>query len=100
GDDAYPQFVLDNIEYPNVAKTQNIEGTVQLTFIVEKNGFVSNIKAVTEVNGGCTQEAIRIINLLKWKPAEKNGKYVRYKMTLPITFSLKNINRDNSNSQQ
>lgn len=100
GDDAYPQFILDNIEYPNVAKTQNIEGTVQLTFIVEKNGFVSNIKAVKAVNGGCTEEAIRIINLLKWKPAEKNGKYVRYKMTLPITFSLKNINRDNSNGQQ
>lgn len=100
GDDAFAAFILENIEYPNVAKTQNIEGTVQLTFIVETNGFVSNIKAIREVNGGCTQEAIRIINLLKWKPAEKNGKYVRYKMTYPITFSLKNINRDNSNGQQ
>ena len=100
GDDAFAAFILENIEYPNVAKTQNIEGTVQVSFIIETNGFVSNVKPVKEVNGGCTEEAIRIINLLKWKPAEKNGKHVRYKMTYPITFSLKNINRDNSNGQQ
>lgn len=100
GDDALASFILENIEYPNVAKTQNIEGTVQVSFVVETNGFVSNIKAIRNVNGGCSEEAIRIVQLLKWKPAEKNGKYVRYKMTYPITFNLKNINRDNSNSQQ
>ena len=50
GDDALPAFVMDNLEYPSVAKTQNIEGTVQLTFIVETNGFVSNIKAIKGVN--------------------------------------------------
>ena len=100
GDEALAAFILENIEYPNVAKTQNIEGTVQLSFIVETNGFVSNIKAIRNVNGGCSEEAIRIVQLLKWKPAEKNGKYVRYKMTYPITFNLKNINKDNSNGQQ
>lgn len=100
GDEALPEFILDNIEYPGVAKTQNIEGTVQLTFIVETNGFVSNIKAIKGVNAGCTEEAIRVVQLLKWKPAEKNGKYVRYKMTYPITFNLKNINKDNSNTNQ
>lgn len=100
GDDALPEFVLDNLEYPNVAKTQNIEGTVQLTFIVETNGFISNIKAVKGVNGGCTEEAIRVMKNSKWKPAEKNGKYVRYRMNYPITFNLKNINKDNSNTNQ
>lgn len=98
GDDALPAFVLDNLEYPNVAKNQNIEGTVQLTFIVETNGFVSNIKALKGVNGGCTEEAIRVMKYSKWKPAEKNGKYVRYRMNYPITFNLKNINKDNSNT--
>jgi TonB family protein len=100
GDDALPGFVLDNLEYPNVAKTQNIEGTVQLTFIVETNGFISNIKALKGVNGGCTEEAIRVMKNSKWKPAEKNGKYVRYRMNYPITFNLKNINKDNSNTNQ
>lgn len=100
GDDELPAFILENIEYPNVAKNQNIEGTVQLSFIVETNGFVSNVKAIKQVNGGCTEEAIRVAQLLKWKPAEKNGKYVRYRVTYPITFNLKNINRDASNGQQ
>jgi protein TonB len=99
GDDELPAFILENIEYPNVAKMQNIEGTVQLSFIVEANGFVSNVKALKGVNGGCTDEAIRVAQMLKWKPAEKNGKLVRYKMNLPITFNLKNVNRDASNSQ-
>jgi protein TonB len=100
GEEALTEFILNNIEYPNVAKTQNVEGTVQLTFVVETNGFVSNIKAIKQVNAGCTEEAIRVVQLLKWKPAEKNGKYVRYKVTYPITFNLKNINKDNSSSQQ
>jgi protein TonB len=100
GEEALTEFILENIEYPNVAKNQNIEGTVQLTFVVETNGFVSNIKAIKQVNGGCTAEAIRVVGLLKWKPAEKNGKYIRYKVTYPITFNLKNINKDNSSSQQ
>ena len=99
GDDELPGFILENIEYPNVAKQQNVEGTVQLTFIVETNGFVSNIKAIKQVNAGCTEEAIRVAQLLKWKPAEKNGKYVRYRVNYPITFNLKNINKDASNSQ-
>jgi TonB family protein len=98
GDEALAGFILDNIEYPDVAKLQNIEGTVTLSFIVEANGYVSNIKTIKTVGGGCTDEAIRVANLLRWKPAEKNGKYVRYKMSYPITFSLKNVNRDNSNS--
>lgn len=100
GDDALPEFIFENIEYPSVAKTQNIEGVVQLSFIVETNGFVSNIKAVRGVNGGCSEEAIRVMQNSKWKPAEKNGKHVRYRMNYPITFNLKNINKDASNGQQ
>ncbi|MGZ3883047.1 MAG: energy transducer TonB [Bacteroidia bacterium] len=98
GDDALGEFILNNIEYPNVAKLQNIEGTVTLSFVVEANGYVTNVKTIKTVGGGCTEEAVRVANLLRWKPAEKNGKYVRYKMSYPITFSLKNVNRDNSNS--
>jgi len=99
GDDELPAYILENLDYPNVAKTQNIEGTVQLNFIIETNGFVSNIKAVKGVNGGCTEEAIRVMKNTKWKPAIKNGKFVRYKMAYPITFNLKNINKDASNGQ-
>jgi TonB family protein len=100
GDDALGEFILDNIEYPNVAKQQSIEGTVKLSFIIETNGYVSNVEALTLVGGGCTDEAIRIVNLLRFKPAEKNGKYVRYKTTYPITFNLKIVNKDFSSGGQ
>lgn len=99
GDDALPEFILENIEYPNVAKTQNIEGTVNLSFIVEANGYVSNVKVLKGVAGGCSDEAVRVVNLLRFKPAEKGGKYVRYKTNYPITFNLKIVNKDASNSQ-
>jgi TonB family protein len=99
GDDALAEFILSNIEYPNVAKTQNIEGTVNLSFIVETNGFVSNVKVLKGVGGGCSEEAVRVVNLLRWKPAEKNGQYVRYKMNYPITFNLKIVNKDATNNQ-
>jgi TonB family protein len=94
GDDALAEFILSNIEYPNVAKTQNIEGTVNLSFIVEANGHTSNVKVLKGVGGGCSEEAVRVVNLLRWKPAEKNGKFVRYKMNYPITFNLKIVNKD------
>lgn len=100
GDAELSSFISENMEYPGVARTQNIEGTVHLSFIVETNGFVSNVKVVKGVNGGCTEEAVRVALLLKWKPAEKNGKYVRYKVSYPITFNLKNVNKDNSASGQ
>jgi TonB family protein len=98
GDDALAEFILSNIEYPNVAKTQNIEGTVNLSFIVETNGHTSNVKVLKGVGGGCSEEAVRVINLIRWKPAEKNGKLVRYKMNYPITFNLKIVNKDATNN--
>lgn len=98
GDDALAEFILNNIEYPNVAKTQNIEGTVNLSFVVETNGYVSNVKVLKGVSGGCSEEAVRVVNMLRFKPAEKNGKYVRYKTNYPITFNLKIVNRDATNN--
>ena len=100
GEDELKEFILANMDYPNVARNQNIEGTVQLSFVVETNGYLSNIKALKIIGGGCTDEAIRIISLTRWKPAIKGGKYVRYKTTYPITFSIKNVNHDNSASGQ
>lgn len=96
GDDNLAAFILENIEYPAIAKNQNIEGTVQLSFIVETNGFVSNVNVLRGVNGGCNDEAVRVALFTKWKPAEKNGKLVRYKMNFPITFNLKNVNKDHT----
>jgi TonB family protein len=100
GEDGLSDYMLTEISYPSVAQRNNIEGTVVIEFIVEANGYPTNIVVKQGVNGGCSEEAVRLISETKWIPAQKDGKYVRYKMSYPITFSLRNINRDNANGNQ
>ena len=100
GEEALGEFVLSNLEYPDLAIRQNIQGTVVLSFIVEPNGTLSNISVEKEFNHLCTQEALRIMRQTKWKPGKKDGKAIRYKTKYPIVFSLNNINKDNATSEQ
>ncbi len=83
-----PKFINANIRYPETAFRQSISGNVRLRFVVEPNGRVSNIKVLEPVSGGCTQEAIRLLELVKWMPGIKNGMAVRTFMNLDISFRL------------
>lgn len=98
GEQGFQDYILSEIEYPKVAIERSIEGTVILDFIVECNGFVTGIECKKGVNGGCTEEAIRLIKSTFWFPAELKGRRVRYRMTLPISFSLRNVNKSNESS--
>lgn len=100
GDEGLTEFILSNIEYPKLAIEKSVEGTVIVEFIVETNGYITGVTVKQPVGAGCTEEALRIIKLTKWQPATLNGKFVRYKTTYPFTFSLRNINKDNSSSNQ
>jgi TonB family protein len=100
-DKTFTEFVYSNLEYPETASRQGIEGNVKLSFVVEPNGLVSDIKILNGgVGAGCNNEAIRVIGLTKWKPAIRDGKYVRYRMSFTMNFSLKNNFKDNSNGSQ
>ena len=100
GEEALGEFVLENLEYPDLAIRQNIQGAVVMSFIVESNGTLSNISVEKEFNHLCTQEALRIMRQTKWKPGKKEGKAIRYKTKYPIIFNLNNINKDNATSEQ
>ncbi|MBS1653187.1 MAG: energy transducer TonB [Bacteroidetes bacterium] len=100
GEEGLNNFFISNLEYPSLAKEKSIQGTVVLEFIVESNGYTTNIIPIQKVSGGCTEEAIRLLKLTKWKPAILNEKYVRYKHSYSITFDLKSINRENATSGQ
>jgi len=100
GDEALNEYVLSNLEYPDIAIRQNLQGTVLLSFIVEPNGMLSNIVVEKEFNHLCTNEAIRVLKNTKWKPGIKDGKLIRYKTKYPIIFNLNNINKDNATSEQ
>jgi TonB family protein len=100
GEEALSEFVLENLEYPDLAIRQNLQGAVVMSFIVEPNGTISNIIVEKDFNHLCTQEALRIIRQTKWKPGKKDGKAIRYKTKYPIIFNLNNINKDNATSEQ
>lgn len=100
GEEALGEYILTNLEYPDLAIRQNLQGTVIMSFIVEPNGTISNLVAEKEFNHLCTQEALRIIRETKWKAGKKDGKAIRYKTKYPIVFNLKNINKDNATSEQ
>ena len=100
GDDGLAEFILSKIEYPKLAVEKSVEGTVVLEFVVETNGYLTGITVKQGINAGCTEEAVRLIKETKWQPALLNNKFVRYRTNYPITFSLRNINKDNTGSSQ
>jgi len=84
-------FISENIQYPEDANTKGIEGTVFLSFVVDKDGKIHSQEVLRDIGGGCAKEALRILNLMPtWQAAVNDGKTVSVKLNLPITFSLKN----------
>lgn len=100
GEEALGEFILANLEYPDLAIRQNLQGTVLLSFIVEPNGTISNIVVEKEFNHLCTNEAIKVLKSTKWNAGKKDGKLIRYKTKYPIVFNLNNVNKDNATSEQ
>lgn len=94
------EFIAANLDYPQVAKQQGLQGTVALSFIVEPDGRTSNIRIAKGVGAGCNEEAVRVIGLTGWRPAQRNGRYVRFRMRQTVTFTLQNTFKDNTDGAQ
>lgn len=89
GESACMQWLAQNIKYPSICIEQGIQGRVYVQFIVEKDGFITNIKAVKSPSPFLSKEAIRLVKQMpRWKPGTVNGVPVRIKFTLPIKFLL------------
>ena len=89
GDETRIHFLQNNIIYPQLAKESGIQGTVYLTFVVDKDGSISDVYILKGIGGGCDEEAVRIVKQMpKWKPAYQNGKPVRVLFHMPIRFTL------------
>jgi TonB family protein len=89
GMSAMLKFILKNLKYPQAARRMGVEGKVWVTFIVEKDGSISNIKISKGVNADLDREAIRIVSLFpNWSPGMQNGHPVRSQFVLPIPFKL------------
>ncbi|MGQ0827145.1 MAG: energy transducer TonB [Bacteroidota bacterium] len=100
GNYALQDFIKENLEYPRQAQLSNIQGTVMLRFVVEPSGLVTNIGVDQSIGGGCNEEAIRVLELIKWYPAKHGEKLVRAQMTFPFYFILNEEFKDNSVGEQ
>lgn len=90
GLDALSQYLADNIQYPALARENGITGKVFVTFVVEKDGRVGQIKILRDIGGGCGAEAVRVVKAMpKWKPGKQSGKPVRTQFNLPVSFNLR-----------
>ncbi|HYG15810.1 MAG TPA: energy transducer TonB [Bacteroidia bacterium] len=89
GQDSMMSFIRNNVVYPDSAIKKGLQGKVYVRFIVEKDGTVSNLKAIKEFDKDCTDEAMRVVRLMKWNPGKQRGKAQRVWMVIPFTFKLK-----------
>lgn len=89
GDAALMEWLSKNIKYPVVAEENGIQGRVVATFVVERDGSITDVKIVKSVDPSLDKEAVRVLKSMpKWIPGRQNGQPVRVKYTVPVTFRL------------
>ena len=89
GDAALMKYLSENIKYPEAAEKAGEQGRVVVNFIVENDGAVSNVKVVRSVTPTLDAEAVRVIKAMpKWVPGKQDGKLVRVKYNVPVSFRL------------
>ncbi|MEN8224288.1 MAG: M56 family metallopeptidase [Bacteroidota bacterium] len=89
GQKALYEYMSENIQYPQQAKEKGISGTVFVSYVIEKDGSVSNIELLRGAEKSLDAEAIRVIKSMPdWKPGKQRGKAVRVQYNLPVKFTL------------
>jgi periplasmic protein TonB len=89
GLDKFGAYLAKTIKYPAVDRENNLQGKVVMQFVVERDGSLTDIKAIRGPSEAMKEEAIRVLRgSPKWKPGIQNGRPVRAQYTVPINFQL------------
>ena len=89
GMEAFAKYLQRNLRYPTAASEQGIVGRVTLSFIVEKDGRLTDIKVLRGIGFGCDEEAVRVLKKSPdWSAGMQNNQKVRVQYTLPIVFNM------------
>lgn len=89
GNGALMSFLSKNIKYPVVAEENGVQGRVIVTFVVEKDGSITDVRVAKSVDPSLDKEAQRVVKSMpNWIPGKQNGSAVRVKYTVPVTFRL------------
>ena len=91
GETALRKYIAENVRYPEMAKENDIQGTVYVRFVVDEKGKVTNVELLRGVDPLLDKEALRVVSSLpNWKPGKQRGKAVKVSHSVPIKFALKN----------
>lgn len=89
GEEARIRYLQENLRYPQMAREAGIQGTVFVTFVVERDGSVTDVRVLRGIGGGCDEEAVRVVrNMPRWQPGRQRGQPVRVQFNMPIRFVL------------
>jgi protein TonB len=89
GPSALMQYLSSNIKYPVVAEENGVQGRVVCTFVVERDGSITDVRVIKSVDPSLDKEAVRVVKSMpRWIPGKQNGSAVRVKYTVPVTFRL------------
>ncbi|MDO4736914.1 MAG: energy transducer TonB [Bacteroidia bacterium] len=86
----FTKWVFSQIEYPEIAKENGVQGRVVLEFIVDTDGAVKNVKVLRGVDSSLDKEAVRVVSSSpKWTPGKQRDKAVKVKFVFPVIFQLR-----------
>jgi TonB family protein len=86
---AFFRFIGETLKYPATMRENNIQGKAYISFIIEKDGSISDVRSLHDPGYGAGEEAVRTISLSpRWNPGIQNGQPIRVQFTVPINFSL------------
>jgi protein TonB len=89
GYEAMMNFIKKNMKYPASARRMGVDGTVYVSFVVSKDGSISEVKTIRGISADCDKEAERVVKMMpSWRPGKQNGKPVFVRFVLPIKFKL------------
>ena len=89
GEEAMYKYIAENLRYPEQAKADGIAGRVQVSFVIEKDGSVTDVEVVRGIGHGCDEEAVRVVKSMpRWTPGTLFGKPVRVHYNMPFAFKL------------
>ncbi|MGE5424519.1 MAG: energy transducer TonB [Syntrophothermus sp.] len=89
GDEARMKYLQENTKYPEEAKELGVQGKVFVTFVVEVDGSITDVRVLRGIGAGCDEEAVRVVKSMpRWIPGKQRGVPVRVQFNLPIKFTL------------
>ena len=89
GPQALFTWLSQNVKYPAIAEENGVEGRVIVTFVVERDGSIADVRVVKSVDPSLDKEAVRVVKSMpRWIPGKHKGSAVRVKYTVPVTFKL------------